>query len=358
MKAAICRAFNAPLTIEDVELAPPGPGEVEVRIRACAICHSDLMFIAGAWGGELPAIYGHEAAGEVIAVGEGVGDLKPGDRVALTLIRSCGGCRCCQSGQRTYCSEPFPLSSTTPLRDARGAPVTQGLKCAGFAERATVHRSQLAPIGPKIGWAEASLLSCGVITGHGAVTNTAKMPAGANAVVIGAGGVGLNAVQGAALSGAAVLVAVDISATRLETARAFGATHCAKPGDGAVAEVRRLTGGGADYVFVTVGSTAAMASAYEMLAPGGSAVLVGMAAVGESSTFDPLTLADAGQRIIGSKMGGAVIERDIPALVGDYHAGRLKLDELVTGRFALDEINEALDRTRAGIGVRNVILFD
>ncbi|MFV0475004.1 MAG: alcohol dehydrogenase catalytic domain-containing protein [Pikeienuella sp.] len=362
MKAAVARAFNAPLAIEEVDLAPPGPGEVEIRIRACAICHSDLMFIAGAWGGDLPAIWGHEAAGEVIAAGEGVDDLQPGDRVALTLIRSCGGCACCQAGQRTYCTESFPLSAKTPLRDVSGAPVTQGLKCAAFAERAVAHRSQLAPIGERIGWAEASLLACGVITGHGAVTNTAKMPAGARAVVIGAGGVGLNAVQGAALSGASPLIAVDISATRLETAREFGATHCVKAGPEAAKEVKRILGGGlnvgADYVFVTVGSTEAMGSAYRMLAPGGAAVLVGMAASGELSTFDPLILSDAGRRIIGSKMGSSVIERDIPALVRSYLDGRLKLDELVTGRFALHEINEALDRTRAGIGVRNVILFD
>lgn len=358
MKAALSRAFRAPLSIEDVDLAPPGPGEVEVRIRACAICHSDLMFISGGWGGNLPAIWGHEAAGEVVALGKGVDDLALGDRVALTLIRSCGTCACCAAGQRTYCTEAFPLSATTPLRDPAGAPVTQGLKCAAFAERATIHRSQLAPIGAEIGWAQASLLACGVITGYGAVTNTAKMPAGAKAVVIGAGGVGLNAVQGAALAGAAPLVAVDISDEKLEIARDFGASHCVKAGESAAKEVKAILGSGADFVFVTVGATAAMESAYRMLAPGGAAVLVGMAASGEMSTFDPLILADCGQRIIGSKMGSSVIERDIPALVRAYRAGRLKLDELVTGRYALEDINEALDRTRAGIGVRNVIIFD
>ncbi|QIE54407.1 zinc-binding dehydrogenase [Pikeienuella piscinae] len=358
MKAALSRAFRTPLSIEDVELAPPGPGEVEVRIRACAICHSDLMFISGGWGGSLPAIWGHEAAGEVVALGEGVDDLAPGDRVALTLIRACGSCACCAAGQRTYCTEPFSLSAASPIRDSTGAPVAQGLKCAAFAERATVHRSQLAPIGAQIGWAEASLLSCGVITGYGAVTNTAKMPVGAKAVVIGAGGVGLNAVQGAALAGAAPLVAVDISDDKLEIARGFGASHSVRAGETAAQEVRTILGSGADYVFVTVGATAAMESAYQMLAPGGAAVLVGMAASGEMSTFDPLTLADCGQRIIGSKMGSSVIERDIPALVRAYLAGRLKLDELVTGRFPLEDVNEALDRTRAGIGVRNVIMFD
>lgn len=358
IKAAVARNFGQPLVIEDLTLAPPGPGEVEVKIRACAICHSDLIFINGGWGGVLPAVYGHEAAGEVVALGEGVDDLSLGDHVVVTLIRSCGECACCSAGQRTYCTSPFPLSEATPLRDASGAPVVQGLKCGAFAERATVHRSQLAPIGREIGWAEASLLACGVITGYGAVVNTAEMPAGASAVIIGAGGVGLNAVQGAALNGASPVIVVDISDEKLEIARSFGATHCVKAGPDAVAEVRKITGSGADYVFVTVGASAAMASAYEMLGVGGAAVLVGMGAIGQTSTFDPLTLADAGQRIIGSKMGKSDISRDIPALVESYKAGRLKLDELVTGRFSLNDINTALERTRAGIGVRNVILFD
>ena len=359
MKAAICRTFGAPLTIEDVSIAAPGPGEVRVDVKACAICHSDIIFIDGGWGGDLPAIYGHEAAGVVTATGAGVHDVAVGDRVAVTLIRSCGHCPCCASDNRTYCTSPFPLSARSPITDASGATVKQGLNTAAFAETVVVEASQVAPVGDDIGWAEASLLACGVITGYGAVTNAAKMPAGATAVVIGAGGVGLNAVQGAALSGANRVIVVDISAEKLEIARGFGATDCidAKAGD-PVEQVRALTGGGADFVFVTVGATVAMEQAYAMLAVGGAAVLVGMPALGASSTFDPLTLADAGQRIIGSKMGQSSIRRDIPALIRSYEGGRLKLDELVTGRFALDEINEALDATRKGIGVRNVLMMD
>ncbi|MEO0361183.1 MAG: zinc-binding dehydrogenase [Pseudomonadota bacterium] len=359
IKAAVCRAHGAPLTVEELSLAAPGPGEVEVRVRACAICHSDIIFIDGGWGGALPAVFGHEAAGEVAAIGPGVEDLKVGDRVAATLIRSCGHCPCCAAGQRTYCRAPFPIAVDSPLRDASGAAVTHGLGVAGFAERVVVHASQVAPIGERIGWAQASLLACGVITGYGAVVNAAAMPAGASAVVIGAGGVGLNAVQGAALTGASDVIVIDVSEEKLEIARDFGATACVDArGEDAVEAVRRLTGGGADYVFVTVGATSPMEQAYAMLAPGGAAVLVGMPASGATSVFDPLALADAGQRIVGSKMGQSVIRRDIPRLVRSYEAGRLELDRLVTGRFPLEEINAALDRTREGAGVRNVVLLD
>lgn len=359
MKAAVNRAFKAPLTIEDVTLAAPGPGEVELRTRACAICHSDIMFIDGGWGGDLPAIWGHEAAGEVVAVGHGVTDIAPGDRVIATLIRSCGSCACCAAGQRTYCTSEFALNETSPLTDGAGAFIKHGLKTAAFAERMVVDRTQVAKLNGAIGWAEASLLACGVITGYGAVTNTASMPDGAKVVVIGAGGVGLNAAQGAALNGAAQVIVIDIAEEKLAIAPGFGATHAINGRSAnAVEDVRRITGGGADFVFVTVGAVQAMAQAYEMLGIGGAAVLVGLPAVGQMSTYDPLTLADAGQRILGSKMGQTDLARDIPPLLDAYYSGRLKLDELVTGRFALNEINAALDTTRRGEGVRNVILFD
>lgn len=359
MKAAVARAFNAPLSIEDVTLAPPGPGEIEVQVKACAICHSDIIFLDGGWGGDLPAVFGHEAAGEVVALGDGVDDLALGDRVVVTLIRSCGSCACCEAEQRTYCSHPFALNENTPLADASGAPLGHGLKTGAFAERTVVDRTQVAKLHGDIGWAEASLLACGVITGYGSVTNAADHRQGASGVIIGAGGVGLNAVQGAKARGADPLIVVDISEEKLEIAREFGATHCINgTNEDAVAEVRRITGGGAEYVYVTVGATGPMAQAYAMMGIGGTTVLVGMPAIDQMSTFDPLNLADMQQRIIGSKMGKSVVERDIPMLEQAYYDGKLKLDELVTGRFALEDINQALDTTRKGAGVRNVIMFD
>lgn len=358
MKAAVNRAIGAALTIEDVTLAPPMAGEVEVRVRACAICHSDIIFMDGGWGDATPAVWGHEAAGEVVAVGAGVDAYAPGDRVVVTLVRACGSCACCSAGLYGNCAAPFPRCDS-PLTDASGAPLVQGMKTAAFAERVVVDASQLAPISGEIGWAEASLLACGVITGYGAVANTAAMPAGAKAVVIGAGGVGLNAVQGAALRGASQVVVIDLSAEKLEIARGFGATHCVDGrAEDPVQAVLKITGGGADYVFATVGAPRAIEQAYPMLAVGGAAVLVGIPASGATSTFDPVALASSSQRIIGSKMGQTNVARDIPDLIAAYQDGKLKLDELVTGRFSLDEINEAIAASRAGKGVRNVILFD
>ncbi len=357
MKAAVSRAPKAPLVIEDLNLAAPGEGYVTVDIKAVAICHSDLIFVDGGWGDQTPAVYGHEAAGVVSAVGHDA-PFEVGDKVLVTLLRGCGECPCCTAGSRSYCVAERFVSVGSPLTDASGASVAQGIATGAFAEAATVHHSQLAKLSGDIGWAEASLLSCGVITGYGAVTNAAELPVGATAVVIGAGGVGLNAVQGAALSGASKVIVVDVSEEKLEFARAFGATDTFLASEEKLdSKIRSLTGGGADYVFVTVGAAVAMDSAYAMMAVGGVTVIVGMTPVGHKSSYDPLMLADMSQRIIGSKMGRTALDLDSPLLEQSYYDGRLKLDELVTGRFALEDINEAIDLTRRGVGVRNVIIL-
>ena len=225
MKAAICRKFGQPLELEDIEIAAPGHNEISVRLAACAICHSDLMAINGDWGGQLPAVYGHEASGIVEAVGEGTSDLSPGDHVVVTLIRSCGQCHYCAQGNQVVCETTFALDEKSPLEAANGKPVTQGLRTGAFAEKVVIERSQAVKIPKDIPLDSASLLACGVITGFCAVTNTAAMPAGANAVIIGTGGVGLNAVQAARLSGAARIIAIDISKDKLKAASEFGATH-------------------------------------------------------------------------------------------------------------------------------------
>ena len=359
MLAAVCRTFNAPLTIEQVELAPPGPGEVEVGLGACAICHSDVHFIDGAWGGVLPAVYGHEAAGVVAACGDGVQGVAPGDHVVVTLIRSCGSCYFCERGEETACGHDFATSGGSPLRDSAGLELQQGMATAAFAERVVVDRSQLVRIDPGLSPAAASLLACGVITGVGAVTNTAAVPAGASVVVIGVGGVGLNAVQGARIVGAGPIIVVDIVAAKRETALAFGATAVLDPLAGELAaEVRCLTGGrGADFVFVTVGSKAAIEQGIGLLRRGGTLVIVGMPASGVTVDLDPASLAADGQRVLGSKMGSSRISSDIPRLVELYRAGQLKLDELVSGRYPLSAINEAIADLRSGTALRNVIVF-
>jgi len=360
VKAAVCRKFAAPLTIEEVALAPPSRGEVKVRILACAICHSDIHFAEGAWGGELPAVYGHEAAGVVDEVGENVRRVEVGDFVVVTLVRSCGRCPCCAQGYYGSCEAQFSLDAESPLRAASdGAKISHGLRTGAFAEYALVEESQVVAISNDVPSDRAALLACGVITGFGAVVNTAKVPEGASVVVIGMGGVGLNSVQGAALSGARIIVAVDISESKLQAARAFGATHAFNPNAVDVrTRVKALTDGrGADFVFVTVGAKQAADQSYPLIAPGGAVVLVGMPSLGVKSEFDVLALAYNSQRILGSKMGSSNIQSDIPKLVDLYQKGRLKLDELVTARYPLEAINEAIASVKRGEALRNVIVF-
>jgi len=225
MKAAVCYEFGKPLVVDDLDIEPPRAGEVSVKIAACAVCHSDITYIDGGWGGRLPKVFGHEAAGVVEEVGAGVQSVARGDRVLVTLLRSCGRCGVCQSGRPNICGAKFPLDREARMKNAAGVTVKQGLRTGAFAEYALVDPSQLAPIPDDMPFDSASLLSCGVITGFGAVVNTAALPAGASAAVIGCGGVGLNAVQGAAFAGAHPLVAVDVVARKLQTAQEFGATH-------------------------------------------------------------------------------------------------------------------------------------
>src|SRR6478735_2191073 len=224
MRAAVCRAFGEPLVIEDVQLAAPNRGELRVRLAACAICQSDIHYLNGAWGGSLPAVFGHEAAGVVAEIGPGVLGFSAGDHVVVTLVRSCGACGPCTRGEPTLCETTFPLNEHGPLSAADGAVIAQGLRTAAFAEEVVVDTSQAVVIPPDLPLDSASLLACGVLTGYGAVVNTAGVTPGSSVVVIGTGGVGLNAVQGAAIAGATTLIAVDIADDKLETARAFGAT--------------------------------------------------------------------------------------------------------------------------------------
>ena len=358
MKAAICREFRAPLRLEDVVLAPPEADSVLVRIAACAICHSDIIYIDGGWGGALPTVFGHEASGIVEQVGPSVSGLAPGDRVVITMVRSCGECPCCVVGLRGSCEADFPLSHRSPLTDVSGAPIGHGMKTAAFAERTVVHRSQLVKVDNDVPFGIASLLACGVITGYGAVMNTARVHPGADAVVIGTGGVGLNSVQAAALSGARRVIAVDIADEKLAAAEQFGATHRIRAGADLGRTVREITSGrGVDFVFVTVGAKAAIDSCLELLAPGGAAVLVGIPASGVLSNYDPGALAGASQRILGSKMGASDIQADIPRLIELYRAEKLQLDELISGTFAFEDINAALDTARGGRGLRTVVTF-
>lgn len=358
IKAAVCHAFGTPLTIEEVRLRAPGMGEVEVKLDAVAICHSDISFSEGAWGGTLPAVYGHEAAGRVTAVGAGVAGLAVGDSVAVTLIRACGGCSNCGSGKPTLCETPYN-GDKGPLSTADGGVLHQAMACGAFAEAVVVDHSQVVKIPDDMAKDVASLLSCGVITGVGAVVNAAGLRAGQDVVVIGAGGVGLNAIQGARIAGARRIIAVDMKEEKLAIAREFGATDGilatdAKPWSRA----KRILGRGADAVIVTVGAIPAYDTAPRYLGYGGRVVMVGMPHSGQTSTYEPVVMAAVGQGMIGSKMGDVVIKRDIPWMVDLYQQGRLKLDELISGRWRLDQINEAIADTKTGAARRNVIILN
>ena len=358
-RAAVCRAFGQPLTIEEIDLAEPGQGEIRVKIKACAICHSDVFYWEGAWGGDLPAVYGHEAAGIVEAVGPGVTRVKVGDPVVATLIRSCGFCPSCSGGAPVFCEEVFPLDRRSPLTAKGGESLVHGMRIGAFAEHVVVHHSQVAAVPADMPFEVASLIACGVLTGFGAVVNTAGVGAGSSVVVIGCGGVGLNSVQGARVAGASPIIAVDVADNKLEAAKAFGATHAVNArSEDVAAKVAEITGGAkADFVFVTVGVRGAAEQAISLMKRGGATVLVGMPPSGVSATFDPGWLAADGQRILGSKMGSARLPVDVPKIVELYGQGLLKLDELITERFPFEKINEAMASSRSGAALRNVLVF-
>ncbi|MCV3270505.1 zinc-binding dehydrogenase [Roseobacter sinensis] len=359
IKAAVCHAFGAPLEIEDIHLRAPETDEVEVTLGAVAICHSDISYADGAWGGSLPAVYGHEAAGVISGLGSGVTGLALGDSVVVTLIRACGTCGNCAGGKPTLCQTPYD-GDAGPITTVAGGKLHQAMACGAFAEKVVVSQSQVVRIDPEIPKDAASLIACGVITGVGAVVNAAGLRAGQDVVVIGAGGVGLNAIQGARIAGARRVVAVDMSAEKLEIAKDFGATHGVlatepKPWQAAFAA---LGGRGADAAIVTVGAIPAYDQAPRYLGYGGKVVMVGMPHSGATSTYEPVIFAAVGQGMVGSKMGDVVIQRDIPWMVDLYAQGRLKLDELISGRWRLDQINEAIANTKSGAARRNVIVFD
>ncbi|MGI9352892.1 MAG: Zn-dependent alcohol dehydrogenase [Rhizobiaceae bacterium] len=360
MKAAVCREFGKPLTIEDVQLAEPAAGEVRVKLKACSICHSDISYVDGIWGGDLPAVYGHEGAGQVVSVGSGVGNFAEGDHVIVTLIRHCGKCSYCSDEAEVLCDGDFPLFHSRPITDVEDNEIHQGMNCGAFAEEVVVDQSQLQIVPSEMPFDVASLLACGVITGYGAVRHASGLKEGQHAIVIGCGGVGLNSIQGARLAGAKSVIAMDIEAEKLEVAKTMGATHGINPANKDAAEqIMEITGGrGADYVFVTVGVKSAIDSAQNYITRNGSVVVVGMPGVDTRGDYDPVTLAAWGQKIVGTKMGNTILSEDIPELLRLYETGRYQLDPLISGRFSLDEINEAMDEVRSGKAVKNVIMFD
>jgi S-(hydroxymethyl)glutathione dehydrogenase/alcohol dehydrogenase len=360
LKAAVCEEFGKPLVIEEIDIDPPGEGQVKVRLAATAICHSDIHAVRGELFGKLPLLAGHESSGYIAEVGPGVTSLQPGDPVVISLVASCGHCLYCSSGLPHLCEHEWPLDSHSPLRNQRGQPIENMVKVASFAEYAVVDHSQAVKIPGDMPLDRAALLGCGVITGFGAVVNRAKVELLSSVVVVGVGGVGLNSIPGAALSGAYPIIAVDVLDAKLKAALSFGATHTVNAAQtDPVEAVKKLTSGrGADYVFVTVGSVASMRQGFLMSGPRGMTVLVGLPNPKDNLSLSPFDFIGTERVLTGCNMGSINLQTDIPELITLYKAGKLKLDELITRRYRLEEINEAIEAVEHGAALRNVIIFE
>ncbi len=357
MKAAVLSGYGRPLEVEELEIAPPGSDDLRVRVLACAICRSDVHAVAGDWGGDLPAVYGHEVAGKVIESGSGVEGYKHGDSVVVTLMRHCGACPACQRGEPALCGDQELFGRPSPLRRADGTVVFQGFRTGGFAEEVVVHRSQAQPVPASWPVERAALLGCGVLTGFGSVANCGMKVEGETVAVYGAGGVGINAVQAAVAGDAGRVIVVDPSPEKRSLALEVGASHAVDPGEDTAAEQVADLGGGIDLAVTTVVTEKVFGQALASLRKGGCLVVAGMAPDGHRVQVDPTDLADRGVRIQGCKMGSSRPDRDIPRLVDLHDRGKLRLDSLVSNTYSLDGVNEALEDFASGRSVRNVILF-
>jgi NDMA-dependent alcohol dehydrogenase len=361
-KAVLCRSHNQPVVVEQISVDAPKRGEVAVRLGACGVCHSDLSAINGTIALPLPLVLGHEGAGVVEEVGEGVADLAPGDHVVFSFIYMCGKCRFCVAGRPVLCLEQgkaltTPLEGTPRARDAKGAPLGIFSGCGSMAQYATVSAENLIKIDPKIPLDCAALVGCGVTTGVGAVFNTAKVEPGSSVAVFGCGGVGLSAIQGAVIAGARRIIAIDTLEPKLEMAKRFGATDTILFKDDPVKELKKLTGGGPDYAFECVGSGELAATAYRAIRRGGLAVVVGVAKPSDSTAIRTMTLPFEEKTITGSYFGSCVPRVDFPRLLSLYLAGRLKLEELITRRYSIDEAAQAFADLQTGKNARGVIVF-
>ncbi len=373
VKAAVLRqiglpppyAASKPLEIAELDLSSPGRGEVLVGIKAAGLCHSDLSVIDGSRPRPTPMALGHEAAGIVEAVGEGVTDLEAGDHVVLVFVPSCGRCGPCAAGRPALCEPGAKANGAGTLLSGErrlafhAEPVNHHLGVSAFAEHAVVARESCVKIDPNLPLELAALFGCAVLTGVGAVVNTAKVEPGQSVAVVGLGGVGLSAVLGARLAGARQIVAVDLSDDKLAFAVKLGATdavNAAAPD--AADQIRRISGGGVDVAFDMAGAVAALELAYAATARGGTTVTAGLPRPDSRLSLAPVTMVAEERTLKGSYIGSAIPLRDVPRYVALFRAGRLPVDRLLTHRLKLDDINEGFDRLREGIGVRQVVVFE
>ena len=364
MQAAVLNEINTPFSIETVDISPPKADEVLVKVSAAGVCHSDWHVVEGLSYFPLPIICGHEGAGVVERVGEGVTSLKPGDHVTLSFRANCGKCFYCQRGKTNLCEVYSPVLRSGLMKDGEsrisrdGEPVhiMTGLGC--FAEYVVIDQSAAVPIRDDVPLEVAALVGCAVSTGVGAAMYTADVRPGESVAVYGAGGVGLNIIMGAVMCGADPVIAVDTNSSKMEIAREFGATHTLYSDDNSVAEIQALTDGrGADHVFESVGLSFLQERGLEATRPGGTLTLVGLTPVGSDTNLPGAIITRTEKVIRGSFYGSVNTHRDFPIFIDLYRAGKLKLDELVTRRYRLDEINEAYANMLTGEVARGIIVF-
>jgi Zn-dependent alcohol dehydrogenase len=372
IKAAVLYAMDAkppfaeslPLSIEAIDLAPPGPGEILVKIAAAGLCHSDLSVINGHRPRPMPMALGHEAAGIVEELGEGVSDLQRGDHVVLVFVPSCGHCEPCAEGRPALCEPGAAANGAgTLLSGARrlsrnGQQIHHHMGCSAFAEYATVSRRSVVKIDRELPLDEAALFGCAVLTGVGAVVNTAQVRAASSVAIVGLGGVGLAALLGANAAGARQIVAVDLSDEKLELAKALGATHTFNAGSpNCKDEIRQASGGGVAFAFEFAGSVRALELAYGITRRGGMTVTAGLPPPSATFALPPVNLVAEERTVKGSYIGTCVPSRDIPRYIDLYRQGKLAVNRLMSGRLKLEEINRGFDLLNEGKAVRQVVVF-
>ena len=362
MKAAILYQRHSPMVIEEVDLKPPAVDEVRIKIKAAGVCHSDYHHWENEYGSVLPLVLGHEVAGVVDAVGDAVSKVRVGDRVVIAFGHRCGECFYCLKGEPYLCTPPAdaPILKRFP-RIWKGHQGINSFSAAGaFAEYTIFPATNLIPLPADVSFEVGALVGCAVATGFGSVVNTAKVQPGSSVLVIGCGGVGLNVIQAAAVVGAARIIAVDIRDSKLTAAQQFGATHVINGSrEDTVKRVRALTGGfGVDYAFEVISHPKTIEQAYESLRKGGVAVVVGICPLGAQVTIDPLAMMRTGRTLMGSAIGSIRPAIDFPRILDLYRSGKLKLKEMVSRTYTLQEINEAFRALGAGELIRGVVVFD
>jgi Zn-dependent alcohol dehydrogenase len=358
-------ALSQPLVIETVELAPPGPGELCVRVLAAGLCHSDLSVIDGSRLRPMPMVLGHEATGEIVELGADVQGFRVGDRVVFCFIPNCGRCEPCASGRPALCELGAAANAAGTLLgggrrwlDANGVTLHHLLGVSGFAEYTVVSARSAVRIDQDLVPEIAALFGCAVMTGVGAVVNTAKVSAGESVAIFGLGGVGLAALLGAHACGANPLIALDVAAHKFELARELGATHCINAADAdAIDQLRELAHGGVQFAIESVGSERVLAQAYAATRRGGTTVTVGLPSPDRMLSVPALSLVTEERTIKGSYMGSAVPSRDVPRFIALYRAGHLPVDRMLTHRLQLDEINTGFDRLARAETIRQVVLL-